>query len=47
VTGLASGAIFLGESLTPLQALGGALVFAGLAVNVFGPRLLVWRSGPP
>ena len=45
VTGLASGALFLGETLTPLQALGGVLVLAGLAINVFGPRLLaVWRS---
>lgn len=45
VTGLASGALFLGEALTPLQALGGILVLAGLAINVFGPRLLaVWRS---
>jgi O-acetylserine/cysteine efflux transporter len=39
VTGLASGALFLGETLAPLQAAGAALVFAGLAVNVYGPRL--------
>ncbi|NDP43082.1 MAG: EamA family transporter [Aromatoleum sp.] len=40
VSGLASGALFLGESLAPLQAAGGLLVFAGLAVNVYGGRLL-------
>jgi O-acetylserine/cysteine efflux transporter len=38
VTGLASGAIFLGETLAPMQMAGAALVFAGLAVNVFGAR---------
>ena len=40
VSGLASGALFLGESLAPLQAIGAALVLAGLAVNVYGGRLL-------
>ena len=39
VSGLASGALFLGESLAPLQALGVGLVLAGLAVNVYGSRL--------
>jgi len=39
VSGLASGALFLGESLAPLQALGAALVLAGLATNVYGARL--------
>jgi O-acetylserine/cysteine efflux transporter len=39
VSGLASGALFLGESLAPLQAAGVALVFAGLAVNTYAPRL--------
>jgi O-acetylserine/cysteine efflux transporter len=39
VSGLASGALFLGASLAPLQALGVGLVFAGLAVNVYGGRL--------
>jgi len=39
VTGLASGALFLGESLAPAQAAGVALVFAGLVVNVHGARL--------
>jgi O-acetylserine/cysteine efflux transporter len=39
VSGLASGALFLGESLAPLQARGGGLVLAGLVVNVYGARL--------
>ena len=39
VTGLASGVLFLGESLTALQVVGAALVFAGLAINVFAPYL--------
>ncbi|HEX4883574.1 MAG TPA: EamA family transporter [Casimicrobiaceae bacterium] len=39
VSGLASGALLLGESLAPLQAAGVALVFAGLAVNVLGARM--------
>jgi O-acetylserine/cysteine efflux transporter len=34
VTGLASGVIFLGEHIAPLQAIGAALVLAGLVVNV-------------
>jgi O-acetylserine/cysteine efflux transporter len=42
VSGLASGAVFLGESLAPLQAAGALLVFAGLAVNVYGPQLQAW-----
>ena len=39
VSGLASGAIFLGEGLAPLQVLGVALVLIGLAENVFGAGL--------
>jgi O-acetylserine/cysteine efflux transporter len=42
VSGLASGAILLGESLAPLQAIGALLVFAGLAENVFGTELRSW-----
>jgi O-acetylserine/cysteine efflux transporter len=46
VTGIASGALFLGESLAPVQALGATLVFSGLLVNVYGPRLARrWISG--
>ena len=36
VSGFASGALLLGERLTVLQAAGAALVFAGLAINVWG-----------
>ena len=43
VSGLASGALFLGERLAPLQAVGAVLVLAGLAWNVYGPR---WRRAP-
>jgi O-acetylserine/cysteine efflux transporter len=39
VSGLASGAVFLGESLAPLQFFGVALVLAGLVVNVYGDRM--------
>jgi O-acetylserine/cysteine efflux transporter len=39
VSGLASGALFLGEQLAPLQASGVALVFGGLVVNVLGARM--------
>jgi O-acetylserine/cysteine efflux transporter len=39
ISGLASGAAFLGERLSAMQAAGVALVFAGLAVNVYGPGL--------
>ena len=42
VSGLASGAIFLGEALAPLQMAGATLVLAGLAENVFGVRLRGW-----
>ncbi|GAB4349256.1 MAG: O-acetylserine/cysteine exporter [Oricola sp.] len=36
VFGMASTAVAFGETLTPLAAAGSLLVFAGLAVNVFG-----------
>ena len=39
VSGLASGALFLGESLATMQIAGVLLVFAGLAVNVYGGRV--------
>ena len=39
VSGLASGALLVGERLAPLQVAGAALVLAGLAVNVYGARL--------
>lgn len=42
VTGLASGAIFLGEALAPLQLAGAALVFSGLAWNLGGAQARQW-----
>lgn len=47
VSGLASGALFLGESLAPMQAGGVTLVLAGLVVNVYGGRLRRRRALPP
>ncbi len=47
VSGLASGAIFLGEGLAPLQLAGVALVLAGLAENVLGGRLRARVRRPP
>ena len=44
VSGLASGALLLGESLSPLQAAGALLVFTGLAENVYGPRIRAWLA---
>jgi O-acetylserine/cysteine efflux transporter len=45
VSGLASGAIFLGERLAPVQVAGALLVLAGLVVNVAGPMLARKASG--
>jgi O-acetylserine/cysteine efflux transporter len=42
VSGLASGALFLGETLAPLQAAGVGFVLAGLVVNVYGLRIGAW-----
>jgi O-acetylserine/cysteine efflux transporter len=39
VVGIASSVLILGEPLTHVALLGGALVFLGLLLNVFGPRL--------
>lgn len=44
VSGLASGSLFLGELLAPLQAVGVALVFAGLVVNTYTPWLIAWLA---
>jgi O-acetylserine/cysteine efflux transporter len=44
VAGIASGALLLGEAITPTEITGSLLVFAGLLVNVFGPRL--FRRAP-
>jgi O-acetylserine/cysteine efflux transporter len=40
VSGLASGALLVGERLAPLQIAGALLVLAGLAWNVYGARAL-------
>ncbi|HQU48210.1 MAG TPA: EamA family transporter [Casimicrobiaceae bacterium] len=45
VSGLASGALFLGERLAPAQVAGALLVLAGLVVNVAGPMLLRRSAG--
>ena len=46
--GVLSAALVLGERLSFWQLAGGALLLAGLAVNVFGPRLLaLWRKPQP
>jgi O-acetylserine/cysteine efflux transporter len=42
VSGLVSGAIFLGEGLAPLQFAGAALVLAGLTWNLFAGRAREW-----
>ena len=39
VSGVISGWLLLGETLAPMQLFGALLVFAGLFVNVYGPRL--------
>jgi O-acetylserine/cysteine efflux transporter len=44
VSGLASGALFLGESLAAMQIIGVLLVFAGLAVNVYGIHMKAWLA---
>lgn len=44
VSGLVSGALFLGEGLAPLQFAGVALVLAGLGWNVFGAQARDWLA---
>lgn len=44
VSGLVSGALFLNESLAAMQIVGALLVFAGLAVNVYGLRMKDWLA---
>jgi O-acetylserine/cysteine efflux transporter len=39
VAGIGSAALLLGEHVTVIEVIGSAVVFAGLLVNVFGPRL--------
>jgi len=45
VSGLASGWLFLGEALAPLQAAGVALVLVGLVVNVYGGGVIARLRG--
>ncbi len=40
VAGIASAALFLGEAITGVEIIGSVLVFAGLLINVFWPRLM-------
>jgi O-acetylserine/cysteine efflux transporter len=44
VAGIGSAALLLGEQITGIEIAGSVLVFAGLLVNVFGPRLRIRRS---
>jgi O-acetylserine/cysteine efflux transporter len=43
IVGMLSGAILFGEPLSAIELLGAALVMAGLAINIFGDRLLSRR----
>jgi O-acetylserine/cysteine efflux transporter len=40
VVGFAAAFVFLGEVVTPLEIAGSLLIFVGLVLNVFGPRLV-------
>jgi O-acetylserine/cysteine efflux transporter len=42
--GLTTGQLVLGEAMSPLDWAGSVLVFLGLLVNVFGPRLFARRA---
>lgn len=41
IVGFAAAAVLLGEAVTPYEIVGSVLIFAGLLLHVFGPRLLV------
>jgi O-acetylserine/cysteine efflux transporter len=43
VSGAGAAALLLGETISTLEIAGSVLVFAGLLLNVFGPRLLARR----
>ena len=45
IAGIGSAALLLGEAISGIEVAGSVLVFAGLLLNVFGPRLLA-RRGP-
>jgi len=40
IAGIGGAASLLGERITGLELIGSVLVFAGLLLNVFGPRLV-------
>ena len=42
VAGTIGSALILGEAMRPIEAVGGAVIVAGLALNVFGLRLVRW-----
>jgi O-acetylserine/cysteine efflux transporter len=42
IFGMSAGALVLGEPFGRTEMIGSALVFLGLVVNVFGPRLGIW-----
>ena len=42
LVGLTTGWIVFGEALLPVHFAGGALLMLGLAVNLFGGRLVMW-----
>ena len=44
VVGLTTGWVVFGEALRPVHFAGGALLMAGLLLNVFG-RAAAWRRG--
>jgi O-acetylserine/cysteine efflux transporter len=44
IVGIGSSALLLGERISGLEAIGSVLVFAGLLLNVFGPRLSARRA---
>jgi O-acetylserine/cysteine efflux transporter len=43
VVGFAAAALLLGEVISTLEVVGSVLIFVGLLLNVFGPRLLARR----
>ncbi|MBI4921745.1 MAG: EamA family transporter [Devosia nanyangense] len=44
IAGIGSAALLLGERISGLELIGSALVFTGLLLNVFGPRLVGQRQ---
>lgn len=46
IVGLTTGWLVFGEALRPVHFAGGAMLMLGLAVNLFGGRMLVWLRSP-